>query len=81
MLGPASSGAGEDGATSEDACLLLPRLSTAPESGQLVAMESRARIFPPLLHRRVTLRDDRRRTAVHTPPPPIGQNGQHEHSA
>lgn len=36
--------------------------SSAPESGQLVAMDSRARVFPPLLRRMLVLRDDVCRT-------------------
>ncbi len=39
------------------------RLYTHPESGQLVAMDSRARLFPPQLAKLITLRDQTCRTA------------------
>ncbi|WP_378039832.1 HNH endonuclease [Citricoccus parietis] len=42
--------------------VFLRRLFTAPESGQLVAMDSTARVFPPLLRRMLVLRDDVCRT-------------------
>jgi hypothetical protein len=45
-----------------DAEVFLRRLYTAPESGQLVAMDSRRRSFPALLRRMVILRDDLCRT-------------------
>lgn len=45
-----------------DADVFLRRLYTAPESGQLVAMDSRRRTFPALLRRMVVLRDELCRT-------------------
>lgn len=45
-----------------DAEVFLRRLFTRPEDGQLVAMDSRHRIFPPLLRRMILLRDDVCRT-------------------
>lgn len=39
------------------------RLYTSPESGQLVAMDSKARLFPPQLAKLITLRDQTCRTA------------------
>ncbi|MEW1982104.1 DUF222 domain-containing protein [Citricoccus sp. NPDC079358] len=45
-----------------EAEVFLRRLFTAPESGQLVAMDSKARVFPPLLRRMLVLRDDVCRT-------------------
>lgn len=45
-----------------DAEVFIRRLYTAPDSGHLVAMESRRRTFPRLLRRMVLLRDDLCRT-------------------
>ena len=45
-----------------DAHVTLRRLYTRPEDGQLVAMDSRSRVFPPLLRRMILLRDDVCRT-------------------
>lgn len=45
-----------------DAQVFLRRLYTRPEDGHLVAMDSRSRIFPPLLRRMILLRDDVCRT-------------------
>lgn len=42
--------------------LWLRRLYTAPGSGDLVAMESRARLFPPGMHRFIQVRDQTCRT-------------------
>lgn len=42
--------------------VFLRRLFTRPEDGQLVGMDSRARVFPPLLRRMIVLRDDVCRT-------------------
>jgi hypothetical protein len=40
----------------------LRRLYTAPETGDLVAMDSRRRLFPPPLRRFIQIRDDTCRT-------------------
>nr|WP_231728624.1 HNH endonuclease signature motif containing protein [Arthrobacter sp. EPSL27] len=45
-----------------DLTLWLRRLYTAPGTGELVAMDSRARLFPPGLRRFITARDDTCRT-------------------
>ena len=42
--------------------VFLRRLFTRPEDGQLVGMDSRARVVPPLLRRMIVLRDDVCRT-------------------
>jgi 5-methylcytosine-specific restriction endonuclease McrA len=47
---------------SSEADVYLRRLYTSPDSGQLVAMDSRRRSFPALLRRMVVLRDDLCRT-------------------
>jgi hypothetical protein len=47
---------------SSEADVYLRRLYTAPDDGQLVAMDSRRRSFPALLRRMVVLRDDLCRT-------------------
>lgn len=47
---------------SSEADVYLRRLYTAPDDGQLVAMDSRRRSFPALLRRMVILRDDLCRT-------------------
>ncbi|MGW9550213.1 HNH endonuclease [Citricoccus zhacaiensis] len=49
-------------ATDPEAEVFLRRLFTAPESGLLVSMDSKARVFPPLLRRMLVLRDDVCRT-------------------
>ncbi|GAA1674804.1 hypothetical protein GCM10010977_28080 [Citricoccus zhacaiensis] len=48
--------------TDPEAEVFLRRLFTAPESAHLVAMDSKARVFPPLLRRMLVLRDDVCRT-------------------
>ncbi|WP_374724963.1 HNH endonuclease [Arthrobacter ginsengisoli] len=55
---------GDNGATAGDQALTvwLRRLYTAPGTGDLTAMDSRARLFPPGLRRFVHLRDDTCRT-------------------
>ena len=60
--GPAT-GSGSAG-SAEDAELQvwLRRLFTAPGSGELVAMDSKARLFPPALRRFLQVRDDTCRT-------------------
>nr|WP_231728448.1 HNH endonuclease signature motif containing protein [Arthrobacter sp. EPSL27] len=45
-----------------DLTLWLRRLYTAPGTGELVALDSRARLFPPGLRRFITARDDTCRT-------------------
>ena len=45
-----------------DTEVFLRRLFTRPEDGQLVSMDSRNRVFPPLLRRMILLRDDVCRT-------------------
>ncbi len=51
-----------DTATSHDLKVWLRRLYTAPGPGELVAMDSRARIFPPGLRRLIQVRDNTCRT-------------------
>lgn len=46
-----------------DAEVFMRRVFTRPQTGQLAAMESRGRTFPPALRRMVILRDDTCRTA------------------
>ncbi|WP_261382625.1 HNH endonuclease signature motif containing protein [Arthrobacter sp. UKPF54-2] len=53
-----SGGAGDGGAMAT----WLRRLYTAPATGDLVAMDSRARLFPPALRRFIQARDDTCRT-------------------
>lgn len=48
--------------TDPEAQVALRRLFTRPEDGQLAAMDSRSRVFPPLLRRMILLRDDVCRT-------------------
>ena len=62
--GPDGRTAGPDTATDphEDLRIWLRRLYTAPGTGDLVALDSRARIFPPGLRRFVTVRDATCRT-------------------
>ncbi len=57
-------GSGHDAATatSHDLNVWLRRLYTAPGAGELVAMDSRARIFPPGLRRLIQARDNTCRT-------------------
>ncbi|MHA7239496.1 HNH endonuclease [Arthrobacter sp. TMS1-12-1] len=57
---PGSDGARETGDSA--ARVWLRRLYTAPDTGQLVAMESRARLFPPGLRRLIAARDATCRT-------------------
>src|SRR5699024_8577614 len=45
-----------------EAEVFLRRLYTRPADGQLVSMDSRNRVFPPLLRRMILLRDDVCRT-------------------
>ena len=66
---PADAGdGGRDGGTDADTAtshaldVWLRRLYTAPGTGELVALDSRARIFPPGLRRFVTVRDNTCRT-------------------
>ena len=71
---PTGTDAGPDGGTAagletgtdsdphEDLRIWLRRLYTAPGTGELVALDSRARLFPPGLRRFVTVRDDTCRT-------------------
>ncbi|WP_231728529.1 HNH endonuclease [Arthrobacter sp. EPSL27] len=54
--------AGPPTGTGADLTLWLRRLYTAPGTGELVAMDSRARLFPPGLRRFITARDDTCRT-------------------
>ncbi|MGO4588271.1 HNH endonuclease [Paenarthrobacter sp. 2TAF44] len=56
--------AGVDGQAdvSPDFNVLLRRLYTAPASGELLAMDSRARLFPPGMRRFIETRDDTCRT-------------------
>ena len=51
-----------DTARDEDLTIWLRRLYTAPGTGDLTAMDSRARLFPPGLRRVITARDDTCRT-------------------
>ncbi|MGO4591530.1 HNH endonuclease [Paenarthrobacter sp. 2TAF44] len=46
----------------EDLRVLLRRLYTAPSSGELLAMDSKARLFPPGMRRFIETRDDTCRT-------------------
>lgn len=57
----AAVGAGSGG-TGDNLSVWLRRLYTAPGSGELVGMDSRARLFPPGLRRFLGTRDDRCRT-------------------
>ncbi|MBG6224276.1 hypothetical protein IWX63_000831 [Arthrobacter sp. CAN_A2] len=63
---PGGDGAGE--ADDSAAQVWLRRLYTAPDSGQLVAMDSRARLFPPGLRRLITARDATCRTPYRDAP-------------
>lgn len=60
--GPLPAGTARRLLADPDAQVFLRRLYTRPEDGHLVAMDSRARIFPPLLRRMILLRDDVCRT-------------------
>ena len=66
--GPRGSGSlpvpGGEAATADDTAfkVWLRRLYTHPRSGELIAMDSRARIFPPGLRRLIQTRDDTCRT-------------------
>ena len=64
--GPAAAAAANSGSagSAEDAELQiwLRRLYTAPGSGDLLAMDSKARLFPPVLRRFLQVRDDTCRT-------------------
>jgi hypothetical protein len=64
--GTDASNASELGTGRKDAVkelkMWLRRLYTAPESGDLVAMDSRRRLFPPPLRRFIQIRDDTCRT-------------------
>jgi hypothetical protein len=53
---------GMDSAGDKDMALWLRRLYTAPSTGELTAMDSRARLFPPGLRRYLTARDATCRT-------------------
>ena len=59
---PDNSGKRRDGDPSESFNTWLMRLYTAPRSGDLVAMDSRGRLFPPKLRRFIQIRDDTCRT-------------------
>ncbi|MGX5715946.1 HNH endonuclease [Arthrobacter sp. MAHUQ-56] len=54
--------AGKNDAGVQELDLFLRRLYTAPDTGQLVAMDSKARLFPPGLKRYLQIRDDTCRT-------------------
>ncbi|MFP5312336.1 MAG: HNH endonuclease, partial [Actinomycetes bacterium] len=58
--GDASGAAG--GATRDDLSLWVRRLYTAPGTGELIAMDSKARLFPPGLKRFIQIRDNTCRT-------------------
>lgn len=57
--GPIPAGLARDLATAPDVRRWVRRLYTAPHTGQLVAMDSRRRTFPPALRRFLRLRDQR----------------------
>ncbi|WP_223935439.1 HNH endonuclease [Arthrobacter sp. StoSoilB5] len=59
--GPEST-AGPESSAREEFKVLLRRLYTSPASGELLAMDSKARLFPPRLRRFIETRDDTCRT-------------------
>ncbi|HEX9089375.1 MAG TPA: DUF222 domain-containing protein, partial [Arthrobacter sp.] len=60
--GIGTAGTTRDSAGDKDMALWLRRLYTAPGTGELTAMDSRARLFPPGLRRYLTARDATCRT-------------------
>lgn len=59
--GPEST-AGPESSAREEFKVLLRRLYTSPASGELLAMDSKARLFPPRMRRFIETRDDTCRT-------------------